>query len=377
MGFHRQENYVPIYRLSLAQNQASAIKWLIICGQALGAAPVMLTTVSLPPTKFKSQPTWARCAFRILHFAWILTVYVLIVYSMVTRAMEHSHMTIAALLDIVEYIFNLINTTIVLVGCQWQSQCFGRFFDEFVDIDVRIQSVGGRAFPCTLAGLLRPAAILFVIFVICSVTCDFFFRMFEFYKVFRSIFVYLIPNVIVVLSVMQYLCVLHAICNRYTQICFVLRRLLAGMRVQSLSRNVNGTAPSPMMKMMHASGPPRGSGSVGRRKIGDQPPKMSICSDGDVEDCLELLRGVFQELNLLHVQANESFGLLIISLFAGTFVVVCTQLYTFYTLQMDGVQTAREISLATYSGLWVVLHSGRVFFILYFNTKAEDEVRKN
>lgn len=85
-----------------------------------------------------------------------------------------------------------------------------------------------------------------------------------------------------------------------------------------------------------------------------------------------MLRAIFCQLNVMYLKINRSFGILIVSLAATSFVIICQKFYTFYRLtEATGSLNVFE---AFYSALWVILHFGRIFGILYQNSKVEDEV---
>lgn len=110
----------------------------------------------------------------------------------------------------------------------------------------------------------------------------------------------------------------------------------------------------------------------------DYQPKGSVLtiisrsSDVLAIEILISLRGIFNDLSVIHKNANRLFGWLIVALAASNFVIVCTQLYTLYKFAKGSEDF--NYFLMTYSILWMILHSGRIVGVLYLNTKIEEEV---
>lgn len=358
-------NFVLKYRLSLERNLSSTLKWLILISQIFGAAP---GNVSVRPGSLGKSGTSSKRISLIawIHHIWFTFLIVIIVASMYSRySTSGTKLSVAKLLDIIEYFFNVGNVVIVMVGCNYQRHWYSQYCNEIIEIDIKLQRSGGRSYPCTLKRFLRNFLIVASIFFAFAIIIECSFRKYIFFDYVRGLAAYVLPNIIVTVSFLQYYCVLYAVRERFSQIIFILQRMLNEHNRQALrwDYQLKGS----VLAVISLDNLSKSSFTSGE--------KNSPFSDVPAAEILNSLRGVFYELTEINMNINQSFGILVVTLTTSTFIIVCAQFYTFYKFA-DGPETL-NVFLSIYSALWVILHSSRVFGILYLNSKVEDEVIAN
>lgn len=358
-------NFVLKYRSSLERNLSTTLKWLILISQLFGAAPTNASVglASLGNSEKSGNSISSKRFTRLMaliHHTWSIFLIVIIVASMYSR---YSHsgtiLSVSKLLDLIEYIFNVANVVIIMFGCNYQHHWYVQYCNEIIEIDIKLQRTGGKSYPCTLKRFLRNFLIVTSIFFTFAIIIECTFRKYIVFDFMRGLASYVLPNIIVTVSILQYYCVLHAVRERFGQIILILQRIS------------NGHTPRRDYKS-------KGSvlAVISLENLSKSPftkeNRNNSFSNVPAETILNSLRGIFYDLNVINININQSFGIVVVTLTTSTFVIVCSQFYTFYKFA-DGPETL-NVFLSIYSALWVILHSSRVFGILYLNSKVEDEV---
>lgn len=345
------------YRLSLERNLATTLRWYMFICQFVGAAPVNLSIRqriqpgSLTATHINRLKTWT-------HYIWSIFIIVLICTSIYLRYSHVSNIgSVGNLLDLSEYVFNTGNVIIIMFGCNYQNHCYSQYLNEIVEIDIKLKRCGGNWYPCTLKRFLCIYSMAVSILFVTTVINDCMYRKFVFINILLGLAVYVLPNIISTLCIMQYFCLLYVLRERFGQIVFILKGFL------NQYRSMLGTDYHLRSKMLTVN-----TESTGVLNDTD----INVFHDLSNEEILNLLRGIFHELTVMNLNINRSFGILIVSLATTAFVIICQELYTFYRLA-EG-PTNLNVHEAFYSVLWVILHYGRVFSILYRNSIVEEEV---
>lgn len=202
-------------RLTLENNLATNLRWLILMGQVFGAAPVNITmrpsfdnkkhAVNIKSKRINRLFVW-------IHYVWTAFLIVLILESMVSRFIEDgSTISISRFLDLIEYFFNIINTIIITFGCNYNRQWYAKYLKEFIEIDIKLHRAGAQSLQCAVLRFLRIFGTVSVIYFIFAIITDGLLRDFIVFKWTRSLAAYLLPNVIIVLCILQYCCILRAL----------------------------------------------------------------------------------------------------------------------------------------------------------------------
>lgn len=347
------------YRLSLERNLASTLNRYILISQFFGAVPVNLSIKqsigpgSIASTRINRLKTWT-------HYIWSMFIILLICSSIYSRYIRESNkISVANLLDLSEYVFNTGNVIIIMIGCNYQNNCYSQYFNEIIAIDIKLKRCGGKLHPCSLKRFLRIYSMAVSILFILTVINDCLYRQFVFFNIVRGLAVYVLPNIISTLCIMQYFCVLYVLRERFGQIVTILQGFLDEYR-SMLGKDYNSKSRVLTVKTL---------GTNIKSTNVDNDKFFSCLSHKEI---LNSLRGIFHELTVIYLNINRSFGIFIVSLATSAFVIICQELYTFYRL----AETSDNLNVyeAIYSVLWVTLHYGRVFGILYRNSMVDREV---
>lgn len=352
----RLNNSVLEYRLSLERNLASTLKLFVLISQFFGAIPVNLSSIrqSIGSGNIDRLKSWT-------HKIWSIFIILLICSSIYSRySHESDKITVVNLLDLSEYVFNTGNVLIIMFGCNYQNHCYLQYFNEIIEIDIKLKRCGGKWYPCTLKRFLCIYSIAVSFLFITTVINDCLYRQFIFFNIVRGLAVYVLPNIISTLSIMQYFCLLYVLRERFGQIVSILQGLLSEYRREG--RDYHAIKGKVIMVN-------KWIGTKTKTTNGDNRKCVNHLSH---EEILNTLRGVFHELTVINFKINRSFGILIVSLTTTAFVIICQELYTFYRLAVGSGNF--NVYEAFYSVLWVIMHYGRVFGILYRNSMIEAEV---
>lgn len=224
------KNSVLEYRLSLERNLASTLNWYIRISQLFGAVPVNLPIRqgikdgSIASTHINRLTRWA-------HYIWSIFMILLMCTSMYSRyRQENDKISIENLLDLSEYVFNTGNVLIIMIGCNYQKRWYSQYFNDIIEIDIKLKRCGATWNSGTLRRFLCVSAIVVSIFFLIAVINDCLFRQFVFYNIVRSLAVYILPNIISTLCILQYFCLLFVLRERFSQIVAILQGLLSEYR---------------------------------------------------------------------------------------------------------------------------------------------------
>lgn len=280
------------------------------------------------------------------HYSWsfiMLTSILTSTYFQYSEFDSNMFGFLTRILYIGEYISGIVNSTIIIIGCNYQRNCYHQYFQRFISIDCRLHLSGGNS-DLIYNGLkifLYKFLLIYFLFFGCVVVTDFMYNRMDVKSFFRSSTVYSLPNIISALVLSEYVLLLNALRQRYGQIIKILSEL---PREKPIAMAIS-TISSKLLKP------------------NDYP---------FIQCTIENVRLICLELADLQSDINSSFGLLIITTIVSGFIILSTQFYALYTftehLQDD------DIWLIWYTILWIILHGGKSFFILYFNNGVQNEV---
>lgn len=331
----------------------SIVLFMRVC-QLFCAAPLNLKFISSPLDHVTTRRE--RC-YRYSHAIWCVTVLLCILTSTYFQYLEFDSNELAFLTRILyfgEYISGMVNSAIIIGGCHYQRGRYGNYFHRLVAIDWKIHVAGGKMCYATARLYLRRMLGGYLFFFTVVIITDFMYNRMQARSFFRSSTVYSIPNVISVLALTQYFFLLVCLRLRYRQIIEILTWLPQDQRRQLNQTPMNGKM-NLGMAIMHAN-------RVSRVFDVVPPPDVTM----------ESMRQVCLDLTDLYSEVNGSFGVLIITTVVSTFLILSIQFYALYTF-MENLQ--RENTwLTIYTVLWIILHGGKSFLILYYNNVVNKEV---
>lgn len=359
MSFSEFPNTLVEYKLKLEKLLTNSIQLMIILCQAFGAAPVNLTLSPLPLISKKLNKNFSAekktLLSRWLHYVWSGTL-----LSAITAAIYLQHRdfdsgeltAVTRILYLVEYFFNFLSSAIVMIGSNYQSKWYGIYYHQIINFDIRLERCGftDEAYFSNLKQYLRKVLALTAVLFLAVFIVDLLFNRVQFIDTIRSETVYVLPNAIQLLALIEYITLLHAVRERYKQINCILDKLLNHQL--NRSSEIRDTSVISLMEITK---------------------KNAYCRFVSFEELLNNLRRLHRDLNAFETNVNQSFGILLISIITSSFIIVNTQLYALYTMTKLKFEDINPF-LVIYTLIWLILHSGKTIFVLLLNTNVTEEV---
>lgn len=364
----RNAKSTVLFKLQLEKHFHDSIKTLIILCQVFGAAPVnlIISSSSLSYCSTMLQGTFKTKCTNLLHLAWCLLLLSGIVMAIYSQSSESdvAQRFITRLLYTGVYFFTIINTAIIIIGSQYQRQMYGQFVSKLIDIDIDLQSCGGRTNYCTLKTFVRRILLVTGCIVLSVMCVDLMYNRYVIKDFLRSITIYILPTMTALLALIEYLCLLHVLKERYGEISFILKRL----SIETADRNSVGCKND--FKRYCVLTIRRDT-----RALQSNNKLHNTFFNLPYETVLESLRKVHQDLYIICIAINDSFGILLVTTIITTFLILCTQMYAFYTFAevVDKV----NIYLFVYTVLWLILHAGKLYMLLLNNHQVVQQVSKH
>lgn len=334
---------------------SQAFQVLLTFSQVFGAAPID----SGIERKQCIHKVWLRRLAKCGHLLWSLAIFGTISFCMQKQYADYiiiSNPPLLQMLNVSEYVFNLVNCALIVISTNYQRQWFGVFVQKINAINDKLK-LPVAELNAKIIQFQRRIFIISLFFFTAVFSLMVTYQKTHFYALFSVFTAYLVPNIIIILALLQLFVLLFIVQILYTRI---------GAALRSLSRTeVASHWPTPdevlrnhfVIDLQVA----------GRRKLSPLTGRLET-----VKGRLERLRATYFDLNILERNISQSFGVLIISVVTSTFFVVTTQLYVCYTLVRDV-----DIMQFLYSGIWLSQHFGKLLAILYLSSKVSHEVSIN
>lgn len=248
----------------------------------------------------------------------------------------------------------MLNSTIIIIGCHYQINFYRMYIHRLTLIDWQLHTCGGTLSYLSTRRFLRKILLTCSIFFCCVFITDFMYNQMDVKSFFRSSTVYSVPNIISVLALSEYIALLFSIRERYRKIIEILLLLPTNENC-----SMNHLKIKEKIKIFNI--------------FPVQRPKLPRILDQTLSaSTLDTLRIVCLDLTDLYLDVNSSFGILIISTVVSTFLILSIQFYAIYVIMEDLQEN--DPWLTFYTGLWIVLHGGKSFFVLYYNNAVNNEV---
>lgn len=327
------------------RNLTESTKYVIVLSQICCACPINLQS---NPKKVLAN----RCS-NFGHFIFSVFLLTLLMYAAYNRYFD-SQKTLSFMLSVlnaIEYTFSIINCSLVIFGCYYQKECYLRYFNNIIEIDVALQRISRNLPVCTLKSYLNKMVIAFLVSMTFSfgMTC-FYQRTFS--RTIAAAIINILPNIITFLSVFQYTALLYVIQERYKKINLI---------ITNLSKSIESTKQSNNRFEIGLT-----SNFVSRKMI-DHDETYTL-------ELINLIQSIFQSLTKLERNTCQSFAVLVVTLLISTFIILCSQLYALYKLVQD--LDHLNIIVVFYKIVWMSLHSAQVIIMLIRNDKLLQEVNQ-
>lgn len=326
------------------------IRPMILVCQCFCAAPLHLSTRAFyfRETNTKQSPISALFLSSI-HYLWSFIWLGAIIVSDYFQFHNFDTLEITLLtrfLYLCQYILAVISCFLIIVGCHYQRQQYINYFGRFVKIFQRLKEFGIQIpFNNWRRFILSTFAAYFAILV-CVIFTDVMYNKQSVKDASRSSTVYVLPNIISVLALTQYILLLIILADCYRSV-----------------RHAVTTLSHPFMKKNDSL------------LISDNRRLLTMfCYQKSVDRSIDELRLICLDIGELLQDVNASFGLLLICTFVAVFIILNTQFYEFFIF-IDHLQPINPW-LILYCTLWTIIHGGKIFFILLFNHFVCEQVSK-
>lgn len=353
----KELNSSLIYKLELEQNLKRSLQRIIFWCKFFGVAPVNLRLDRTgSETVFSKENLRSNCLF-ILHITWsvlILTAISICIYYERSYDERDSTSFILKCLYMGEYLFNIFNCTLIVIGCHYQRRMYINYFNRIIDIDMELRECGASTDYSQLRKYIKKFCYCCALFMLLATISDlmYYFNLFDFV---RSAIVFIVSNLLTIVTLIEYFALLYVLKERYKIICQLLLKLVNRIDECASRKSCENYASLTVFDVMKIK------------------QKVYLDSTTEITQQLNRLRKIYYDLAMFNEDINSSFGILIISTTVTTFIVVSTQLFAFYYIakSADGID---DVYLAIYSGLWFIFNSGKVLLILLLNHHVSVEV---
>lgn len=279
--------------------------------------------------------------FNLLHLTYAFIVCSCVSYALFLKMNSNNVVMnfLTRTLYMGEYIIGVVNMLLPIIGCQYQRKFYKIFFERLATVDKNLQKCGIQADFVATRRYLKRSTYAFIIFFISVIIVDFFFCQMNVVKSSVNLTVYMIPNIVSTLSLIQYLMVLHFIREKFKTINSIVRNLT----VDSLSDSRIEVISLQSIKVAHFG----------------------------IARVLDISRRQHAELSRLVELLTKCFGVLIVINLTAGYVIISNQFYELYKISV-GINPHSPI-LILYTVLWIILHTAKIFIILYPNNEVSDE----
>lgn len=327
--------FQSINSLKAKESQQLAIKMLLLISQIFGAAPANLLNIS---SSLKRQ--------RIKYFLHIVWSFILIL--IILTAIYFQYKTYLVKEDFlerlsfgIEYGFNMSNCILIMIGCNYQKKCYSKYLELITKIDRNILICGEKRNTKKTNMFIVKISTIFAVILLLDCGVVYVYVQYYAVKSFAVILVDLIPNITILLGIIQYLGLLYIVKEGYKQTNIILTKFLQTFSNESKELSTN------MVVMLS------------KDKVGSDFVKI-----------IKIVQVIYYDVTELEKNTCQSFGIFTISQLASSFIMVTTELYSFYVV----CKTEVSILSIMYTSTWILLHSGKSLAILILNSKVTSEV---
>lgn len=339
-------------KLELERNLQRSLQRITFWCKFFGVAPVNLRFEPITEKAqnvFSKETLLSNCRF-VFHVMWSLAILIGISISIYyERSYDERDSTsfILKCLYMGEYLFNIFNCTIIVVGCHYQRRVYNQYFHRIVNIDMEFNECGVTTDYSRLDKYIKKFWYCSASFMFLATISDlmYYFSLKDFV---RSAMVFIVSNLLTIVTFIEYFGLLYFLKERYKSICNMLLQLVDQNDRFSQRKSFENHATVTVFDVMKIR------------------PNLYVDPTLAIMQRLNRLRKIYYDLAMFNEDINSSFGILIISTTMTTFIVVSTQLYAFYDIANSSAGID-DIFLAIYSGVWFVFNSGKVLLILLMN----------
>lgn len=285
--------------------------------------------VSLPydahrhlPTDNNNKRIWI-----ILHIVWCIFIYASLIVAI---HIEYTQLnidlpTIRKPLYIFEYMIFIAHIFLIVFSSYWARHKCSRFLRITAEFDYNLSNFGRQPKYQCLTRFLKAHVFLVVLFICFAASVDYIYSNCIIVNYTRSLTVYLLPNVILSISLIQYYTLLYAIAQR--------------------SRRLN--------QILHAELSQKYN------------PRI-------LNETLQRIRQLYSAFLAFTKEVNNTFSFSVVLIYLGSFTNLSINIFLIYKYMDEANESSRF--LIFYSMVWVTMHIAKMFLILYYNYGIQRQV---
>ena len=241
-----------------------------------------------------------------------------------------------------EYAIFILNMLILLYGCHIKVSYYKEFVGKMLELYLSINRFNGQLIFPKLEKRLALFLMGFAVFFGVSLILDYLSNDQIVGDFFRSATVYILPNIIGVLSLEKYRFILYFIGYCYTMINETLQHFASDVTL------------IPKNKIDQKSD------SLAIYHVIMSSDNLSFCYGSMVES----LRKVHLRLSRLVVKCNSLFGVIVVITVVDSFAVLARQLFLLYKMSKNSNFEMKDIAFIFYILCWIGLYTWKLFEIL-------------
>uniref|UniRef100_A0A1I8MDH1 Gustatory receptor n=1 Tax=Musca domestica TaxID=7370 RepID=A0A1I8MDH1_MUSDO len=279
--------------------------------------------------KPKSQETTKERLIYYIHFLWCTGLYlglVVCVYDEYTSS-NIELPTVQKPLYFSEYLVYLMHLFVILLSIFGGRETFWKFYEFILDLD---RLLWQRGIPVNYKGLqwfIRQHFLLITAHLVATVIVGYFYSFGVWLNFVRTSTVYVIPNIIIHISLVQYYTLLYLTAERSDWSYDLLQQLLGN------------------------------------------PSSTKSFQELRLE--LHFIRSLYAKLEQFTRDVNDAFSYSIILVYVGSFINISINIFLLF--KYLGNWETSNLAWTAYSVVWTCMHIGKMSLILYYNENIQSK----
>ncbi|XP_054737757.1 putative gustatory receptor 59f [Anastrepha obliqua] len=266
---------------------------------------------------------------KLLHVTWCTVIYAILVVNIYSEyTLSNIDLpTVQKPLYFAEYIVYLGHVLQIILATYWAHHKCARFLRTIAEFDHKLISFGKQPQYQQLRRFIRSHLGLITLYLISTLIVDYFYSDCNILNYIRSVIVYLLPNLIICCSLVQYYTLLYAI----TQRAIWLNEILHSELTQK------------------------------------KDPR-------DLRQRLQSIRILYSALQVFTKEVNNSFALSLVLVYIGSVTNLSVNVFLIYKYVDDTNNST--FSWIMYSVIWTAMHISKMFLILYYNYGVQGQKKQ-
>lgn len=295
---------------------------LMIISQVFLCAPTAVHKPKIP------EGCAGKCLYY-LHLIWFIGLYVGLV-ACVYDEYTSSNIelpTVQKPLYFSEYLVYLIHLLEIMFSIYLGRENFWKFFAFIVDFDLILADLKVSHNYKGLKYFLQLHLSLIVVHFICTLVVGYFYSDGILLNFLRTSAVYIIPNIIIQISLIHYYALLYVTAERSDKLYHVLDKILLNAK---------------------------------------------FCGVSALRQQLHFIRSLYAKLEQFTRDINDAFSYSIVLVYVGSFINISVNIFLLYKYFNNWSNS--DLAWIAYSAVWTCMHIGKMTLILYYNENVQSKV---